>query len=644
MGCQPKPDLTSDLKPTAKGERMPLDMKKIEESLAAAKASRYQRQLERVRADGRRSSKHIELVVQESIENIVAGERSFVIYGEPQSGKTEMMICLTARLLDESFKWVVILLNDSIDLLDQNLTRFQRSSLSPTPTNYTELLDPDFRLKADSFVVFCKKNAKDLRNLLDVIGKAKKIVVIDDEADYASPNTKINQDEQSRINELITLLIGVHGFYIGVTATPARLDLNNTFDNKTTRWIRFAPHESYRGQDIFFPTKRPKDLGFILELLPDTQDTPKHLREALFAFFVSCAEMNLSSEIETNYCFLVHTSGKRADHSDDYRDIRDILAVLSRSSTNDELREKYLIEIYEIAEKRFRSRGQEIAEWIASRSDMSHIVLMNSDSNKKTNDFEKATNPAFVFTIAIGGNIVSRGVTFDNLLGMFFTRDVKHKIQQDTYIQRARMFGNRGQYLRNFQLTVPYSLYQDWRRCFIFHRLSLKSLQAGLGAPIWLEGGRVKPVASGSIDKANVSITHGEMGFAIFPYNSKLEEILDARVPVLERLVELQKEIGVESCPDFMVELIRELSPYGEHSTHFFPTTEIEAYSDADPRSISRKRGGAIRGFTQEEKSGKYANVEHLLKIFTNKTGMARLYYKYSGQLRQVVNRKHADV
>jgi len=97
---------------------------------------------------------------------------------------------------------------------------------------------------------------------------------------------------------------------------------------------------------------------------------------------------------------------------------------------------------------------------------------MNSERDKNV-DFKAATNPSALFTIVIGGNIVSRGVTFDNLLSMFFTRDSKHKIQQDTYIQRARMFGSRKAHIHYFELTIPDQLYADWHRCFVFHRLAL---------------------------------------------------------------------------------------------------------------------------------------------------------------------------
>ena len=78
-----------------------------------------------------------------------------------------------------------------------------------------------------------------------------RIVVIDDEADYATPNAKINQGTKTRINELVGQLIGTDGYYIGVTATPARLDLNNTFKNDTEKWVNFPPHSKYTGQDLF---------------------------------------------------------------------------------------------------------------------------------------------------------------------------------------------------------------------------------------------------------------------------------------------------------------------------------------------------------------------------------------------------------
>jgi len=100
----------------------------------------------------------------------------------------------------------------------------------------------------------------------------------------AGTNSFVIYGDVTRINALINQLISRDGIYIGVTATPARLDLNNTFDNDNEKWVNFPPHEAYTGQDIFFPLETSAE--FSLQTLPDTDDSPKYLREAIFRFLV----------------------------------------------------------------------------------------------------------------------------------------------------------------------------------------------------------------------------------------------------------------------------------------------------------------------------------------------------------------------
>ena len=92
----------------------------------------YDRQIRRVNSKGG-SVNRIEYSVKKASESVKSGVRSFVIYGEPQSGKTEMMICLTAHLLDDGFTNIVVLVNDNVELQNQNLERFRKSGLSPAP-------------------------------------------------------------------------------------------------------------------------------------------------------------------------------------------------------------------------------------------------------------------------------------------------------------------------------------------------------------------------------------------------------------------------------------------------------------------------------------------------------------------------------
>jgi hypothetical protein len=57
----------------------------------ASHSDRYETQLTRLKKAGKQIS-CIEAAVSSAVDTLTAGSRSFVIYGEPQSGKTEMMI------------------------------------------------------------------------------------------------------------------------------------------------------------------------------------------------------------------------------------------------------------------------------------------------------------------------------------------------------------------------------------------------------------------------------------------------------------------------------------------------------------------------------------------------------------------------
>ncbi len=616
---------------------MPFDLKKFKN--IEQKEGRYIKQLSRMRQHGL-DIKNIDDTVKKALDNLNNGIKSFVIYGDPQSGKTEMMIGLTAKLLDKGYSIVVVLLNDNVELLKQNLNRFARSGLDPTPRNFSEILDPSIKIKEKDWVIFCKKNSKDLQKLIDKIGDEENKVIIDDEGDYATPNSKINKKTQTKINELVGKLIGANGVYIGVTATPARLDLNNTFNNANDRWIHFPSHENYTGPDIFFPLNLSDKLNFKLNLLPDEYDDPKYLKEALFRFFVKVAYLNLRvNPKEENYSILIHTSGKRVDHSEDYKQVINLLNILSdRHSKN---WDKYIKQIWEIANNDWgEDLADEIVKYIITNVSKHKVVIMNSDNDRKNNDFSHATDPVSLFTIAIGGNIVSRGVTFKNLLSMFFTRDVKHKMQQDTYIQRARMFGARGQYLKYFELTIPEKLYSDWHKCFVFHRLSLESVKTG-NAPIWIEDKRVRAVSPVSIDKTTVAMDSGEMSFEIFQYSKDVDRIIQENKDSFSKLEELHTLIGEVSLPSYLINFIKNFSPDSDDSLAIHKSVSIERYDDANHKNISRQKGLIGK---RDLELDKYPHAIHHIKVFFNSDNKARVFYRYVNNVKFLKNLKKQSI
>ena len=194
-----------------------------------------------------------------------------------------------------------------MDLLDQNLGRFHGSGLAPSAQNLNEILDPSTNLKSGIHVIFCKKNAHNLRDLVKKLDGHGPVVVIDDEADYATPNARVNKNEKSTINSLMDDVLGENGQYVGVTATPARLNLNNTFANDSSLWVKFPPHPMYTGQDTFFPmdllSGGSDSLEYILTPIPNTGTDPKYERAAMLSFLVNVAHMNLTSGKERNWCF-----------------------------------------------------------------------------------------------------------------------------------------------------------------------------------------------------------------------------------------------------------------------------------------------------------------------------------------------------
>jgi Z1 domain/Type III restriction enzyme, res subunit len=598
--------------------------------------SRYSLQIARLRANNIDPSS-IEATIAKASENVVTGgAHSFVVFGEPQSGKTEMMICLTAKLLDEGFNIIIHLLNDSVQLLEQNLDRFKRSGLAPAARNFTEVLDPDISLKSGQHVIFCKKNAKDLQKLLDKAHAIKKKIIIDDEADYATPNAKINIGEVTRINNLITDLVSGDGFYIGVTATPARLDLNNTLDNDSGNWVWFAPHSHYTGQEQFFPLE--EKVKYRLNLVKDDGDQPKFLRAALFRFVVTVAYLNLHSGSERNFSMLIHTSGKKEDHRIDRKTIE--AAFASLVDPKSAKFGAYVSELAEAATALYpNSSYQEIIRYIVVNASRYAIVVMNSDREKGT-DFVSATNPATLFTIVIGGNIVSRGVTFNNLLSMYFSRSPKSKLQQDTYIQRARMFGNRGVYLEHFELTIPESLYQDWHRCFVFHKLALAAINDGKGSPIWLGDSRISAVSPSSVDRARVEFDQGEMSFGLFEFAPELDEVATSpSLNSLEKLSQLRSLLGDVGFPEYVLRYVKRVCPDGPASIAVHKSQLIgDGYSGADVDKLVRKKG--FLGSTQLRKDGLPSALHHF-RIIRNSKGKARLFYKFEGSIQFIKNLRH---
>ena len=587
-------------------------------------------------------------IIEEGIQKVCSvierGVRSFVIYGEPQSGKTEVMIALTCKLIDLGFRTIFIVVNDNTELEKQNFYRFQSANeLNPAPLRDFQLIDLEkSQLKQDKVrVIFCRKNSKNLQKLIENCRYMKKRVVIDDEADFASVDTNINKigDEATAINRNLSKLgeLDKDGFYIGVTATPGRLDLNNTFSNNAKEWIYLASHKFYYGRSFFFPidSETKKTINYNLLLLPDEGDNPVYLRKSILRYLIRSSLLNLISKSDlVCYSMLIHTAGKINDHLEDKKIVDKTIELLTEYKT---LGKKLLSELIDEAKKIVEDENlrREVVSFILQNIGKNQVVIINSKNDR--DNVDRACNPAILFTFAIGGNIVSRGLTFKNLLTFFFSRSVKGKLQQNTYIQRARMFGNRP-YAEHFELTIPKSLFEKWADAFQDHELSIRLGMSGNLAHIERITNRVADNAA--IDKANITVIRGEREVGeIFDLNSDIETILFDQTlsayEMIEKLIELEY-IDNSHFPSEILSYIAETSKDTKKDTclvlkhprnQLLPRIqEIEEYKDGDSKLISRARGGIIQALIN--KRDMYKNKIHYILPIKNKNNQIRFIYR----------------
>jgi len=219
---------------------------------------------------------------------------------------------------------------------------------------------------------------------------------------------------------------------------------------------------------------------------------------------------------------------------------------------------------------------------------------------------------------------------------MFFTRDVKTKLQQDTYIQRARMFGSRGAYLGHFELTIPIALYADWHRCFVYHRLALASIDSGLGSPVWIADRRIAAVANASVDNSTVDLDRGEMSFALFEFSPELDIIAAARSSASDKVNQLADKLGDAAFPRYLREFILHSLSRRKVGLKVFQSASVfPSMSPQEKADITRRQG-----FLTIRDADRVGNNIHFLRVFRNDEGRARLFYKFDGSVQFIKNLK----
>ncbi len=420
--------------------------------------------------------------------------KSGLLYGKVQSGKTDSTIMCIARLIDGGqFKLFIVLTSDNTSLYKQTVSRITAGLNTIAIIGYNDISagseSPESfmtKLSHSGAVIVCTKNPNNLRKLNDFLGGLglgnTKAVIFDDEADFGSLNSKQNEQEESAVYHLIETLRNIvpDTKFVAITATPQANLLQNPDDERYPQFIiQIPPGTGYVGGDMLYDLMSEdvrnehhrlvpdSDIETITNSKIDPEDAPESIYRALCVFFVGGAMKNLSYTDQAHFSMLIHITAIMKINDRLYSLVNKAKNHISRilhGDEQDEKVQKFLKDSYSDISSTLKSNKNisydEAIETVKLYIDQSRPQKITSQKGKDDPSYD-----AF-YNILIGGNRISRGLTVKNLTVFYYAR-VTGAPKVDTILQHSRVYGYREQILDIIRIfsteRVFYSLYDVYR-------------------------------------------------------------------------------------------------------------------------------------------------------------------------------------
>ncbi|MFU8870408.1 Z1 domain-containing protein [Micromonospora sp. SL4-19] len=330
------------------------------------------------------------------------------------------------------------------------------------------------------------------------------LLVIDDEADHASVDTsKDDETDPTKINAAIRHLLNSFekAAYVGYTATPfANIYIKPKADHDLFGLDLFpesfieslhAP-SNYLGPERVFGLSRTDDEDVEplpifravedheswmppkhkKEWVPQEEDFPRSLREALHAFVLTCAARAARGQDKQHSSMLVHVTrlvnvqNRVREQIDDYIGLmRDRLRdTMSDQATKvlTELRDLWESDFVPTSEK-CGTEGDLSTTWNAVEKNLRATLLkiqvraINGSSRDALEYYEQRKKGMSV--IAVGGDRLSRGLTLEGLSVSYYLRASN---TYDTLLQMGRWFGYRPRYEDLCRLYTTWDLWNAY--------------------------------------------------------------------------------------------------------------------------------------------------------------------------------------
>jgi hypothetical protein len=443
--------------------------------------------------------------------------------GHVQSGKTSNYIGLINKAADAGYKVIIVVAGTTNILRKQTQQRIDegfigrdsssvsKAKLKPIgvgqygedrlPIPYTSALRDFNRETAtlpqslDSFkhpsVFVIKKNASSLGSLTTWLkaytakGQHSFIdlpmLLIDDEADNASINTKASRNEISRINGQLRELLKVftRSSYVGYTATPfANIFIDPDTEDEMVRddlfprsfIVSLDPPTNYFGHEVVFGDGSDQYLRIIddnasIIPVPHKKDLPiavipESLKSAIRTYIVGRAiriqrgnASNHSSMLVNASVFTdVQTRLAGAVHHF-LIEQRDAIKLYGAMPVQQATKYSVIAQLQHVFDDEFASSGatwEDVQPLLLDSVAPVDVIQVNSRSNGNLDYDEYKETGRHV--IAVGGYSLSRGVTLEGLQVSYFLRN---SMAYDTLMQMGRWFGYRDGYQDLCRVWMP---------------------------------------------------------------------------------------------------------------------------------------------------------------------------------------------
>lgn len=498
-----------------------------------------------------------------------------LVLGYVQSGKTSNYTALIAKAADSGYKLVIVLTGMDNGLRLQTQKRLKKElvgvsddtgvELPPAGKQWREYTTDDINgdfspgyntasailQNPQPILMVIKKNHRILQNLISWLEstatdsdlKNTPMLIIDDEGDLASVDTKgmsqpqeeIDEDEYvppSRINGLIRELLNKfeRKAYVAYTATPfanilipsEKYDPRYSKDLYPKDFIVSLPkpkgyfgaeelfgrfdsisEELIDGLDVIRPVINVEDDLFWLE----KNLMPPNMERAILSFILSGAGLAYrKKDISCKFpaTMLIHISLKTNEHlrlkkivEEKFSELINLWNYYRNEGISSKMEKIWNEDFMILTKQKYPEKViqfEELVPFIQSFFQSIQIRTLNC----LTNEFLDYEREPSLKAIAIGGNKLSRGLTLEGLSVSYFSRRSQ---QYDTLMQMGRWFGFRDGYddltriyttpeLENWFFDLSQVEFEIREKIKIYDEKGLTPLQIGL--PILAHGGEMK--------------------------------------------------------------------------------------------------------------------------------------------------------